>query len=69
MIRLLLSIGANPSVKNQNGSNALHIAVKLGHLGAAKEIASLKNYPVDEEKENGVTAYGIAAYRGHINML
>ena len=56
----------NPLISNQNGSNALHIAVKLGHVPVVKELVSLKNFPIDATKKNGVTAFGIAAYKGHI---
>lgn len=56
----------DPLACNQNGSNALHISVKLGHIQVVKELVKLKNFPVDETKKNGVTAMGIAAYRGHV---
>lgn len=65
-MRQLLSMRVDPFSTNQNGSNALHIAVKLGHIQVAREIIKLKNFPVDELKKNGVTPMGIASYRGHI---
>ena len=68
-MRKLLSMRVDPLAANQNGSNALHIAVKLGHFEAVKEIIRLKNFPVDAMKKNGVTAMGIAAYRGNIQMM
>lgn len=30
---------------------------------------NLKNFPVDGMKKNGVTALGIAAYRGNVQMM
>lgn len=59
----------DPLATNQNGSNSLHIAVKLGHFEVVKELVRLKNYPVDAMKKNGVTAMGIAASRGNIKMM
>jgi hypothetical protein len=40
--------------------------VKLGHVDVVRELIRLKNYPVDAMKRNGVTAMGIAAFRGNI---
>ena len=68
-MRKLLSMHVDAQATNQNGSNALHIAVKLGHVEVVKEIIRLKNFPVDATKKNGVTAAGIAAFRGNIDML
>ncbi len=68
-MRKLLSMHVDAHATNQNGSNALHIAVKLGHVEVVKEIIRLKNFPVDATKKNGVTAAGIAAFRGNIDML
>jgi ankyrin repeat protein len=65
-MRQLLAMRIDPLACNQNGSNALHISVKLGHIQVVKELVKLKNFPVDETKKNGVTAMGIAAYRGHV---
>lgn len=49
--------------KNQNGSNALHIAVKKNNIEVIKVLLGIK-YPLDETKNNGVTAIGIAAFKG-----
>jgi ankyrin repeat protein len=68
-MRKLLSMRVDPLATNQNGSNALHIAVKLGHFDTVRELIRLKNFPVDAMKKNGVTAMGIAAYRGNIQMM
>ena len=47
----------------------MHIAVKLGHFDVVKELIRLKKFPVDSMKKNGVTAMGIAAFRGNIPMM
>jgi ankyrin repeat protein len=43
--------------------------VKLGHVQVVRELVKLKNFPIDELKKNGVTAMGIASYRGSIEMM
>jgi ankyrin repeat protein len=68
-MRKLLSMHVDAHATNQNGSNALHIAVKLGHAEVVRELIRLKNFPVDATKKNGVTAAGIAAFRGNIEMM
>lgn len=68
-MRKLLSLRVDPLAINQNGSNALHIVVKLGHFDAVRELIRLRNYPVDAMKKNGVTAMGIAAFRGNVQMM
>ena len=54
--------------KNQNGSNALHIAVKKGDHKAVDALLALK-FPVDEQKKNGITALGIACFTGNLLLL
>ena len=68
-IRKLMSMKVDSLAANQNGSNSLHITVKLGHFEVVRELIRLKNYPVDAMKKNGVTAMGIAAFRGNIKMM
>ena len=69
VMRQLLAMGVDSHAANQNGSNALHIAVKLGHANVVREIMNLKNLSVDGMKKNGVTALGIAAFRGNVPMM
>lgn len=54
--------------RNQNGSNALHIAVKKENIKVVQALIDIK-YPLDYTKNNGVTAIGIAAYRGNLKIL
>ena len=54
--------------RNQNGSNALHIAVKQGNIKVVQALIDMK-YPLNYTKNNGVTAVGIAAFKGNISIL
>ena len=48
---------------NQNGSNALHMAVKRQNYAILIELVKIK-FDVQWPKNNGVTALGIAALIG-----
>jgi ankyrin repeat protein len=65
MMKLLYFSGIDVRVKNDIGSNALHIAVKKGNREAVKELIDMA-FPVDYEKSNGVTALGIAVHNNDI---
>jgi ankyrin repeat protein len=67
-MNLLASYKIELFCKNQNGSNALHIAVKKGNHKAIDALLALK-FPLDEQKKNGITALGIACYKGNLLML
>jgi ankyrin repeat protein len=67
MHRLVLN-GIDYKIKNQNGSNALHIAVKRGAADVVNELIKM-DFPIDEPKNNGITALGIASYRGNVPMM
>lgn len=54
--------------KNQNGSNALHIATKKNNVMAVKALLEMK-FPVNEQKMNGITALGIACFKGNAEIL
>ena len=68
-MRQLHAMKIDTLATNQNGSNCLHIAVKLGHIAVVTEVMKLKSFPIDAIKKNGVTAMGIAAYKGSVPML
>jgi len=53
--------------KNQNGSNALHIAVKRENFPVVRALIDI-HYPLDYPKNNGVTALGIAAFGGSLEL-
>lgn len=63
-MRKLMSLRCDITAVNQNGSNALHIAVKQGSMDVVKELINLRTFLKDAEKRNGVTPFGIAAHRG-----
>ena len=48
--------------QNQNGSNALHIAVKSNNLEIMETLVNSYNYNLDVQKHNGVTALGVAVH-------
>ena len=68
ILRYLMQKGIDMLSRNQNGSNALHIAVKKENQKVVQALLDIK-YPLDYTKKNGVTAVGIAAYRGNMKIL
>ncbi|CDW88756.1 ankyrin repeat-containing protein [Stylonychia lemnae] len=68
VMRILISKGIDLMCKNQNGSNALHIAVKKENLLVIQTLIDI-HYPLGYSKNNGVTALGIAAYKGNLQIL
>jgi ankyrin repeat protein len=67
-MRRLLEKGAEIFEKNSNGSNVLHLAAKRGNISVLKELVRIK-YPLDDPKINGITAVGIAAQRGSVDII
>lgn len=63
-----MSRGIDLMCKNQNGSNALHIAVKKDNIHVIQTLLDI-HYPLDYTKNNGVTACGIASYKGSLKIL
>lgn len=54
--------------KNQNGSNALHMAVKRGNDAVLTTLIS-QGYNLNVPKKNGVAALGIAALADNQNAF
>lgn len=53
---VLLSFGAQPSVKDSNGNTALHLAVLHGNLDCVKAILNINNtksLPLDDFNDEG----------------
>lgn len=53
---MLLSFGAQPSVKDSNGNTALHLAVLHGNLDCVKAILNINNtksLPLDDFNDEG----------------
>ncbi len=67
-MKLLISKGIDIMNRNQNGSNALHIAVKKENIKVIETLLDL-HYPLDYTKNNGVTSVGIACYIGSLRVL
>jgi ankyrin repeat protein len=67
MLRLMEK-GADIYSKNHNGSNVLHIAVKKNNEKVVQQLIKMK-FPLNITKNNGITAAGIAAFKGFLNML
>ena len=65
VMRFLMQKGIDILSTNQNGSNALHIAVKKENIKVVQVLLDIK-YPLNYTKNNGVTALGVAAYKGNI---
>jgi ankyrin repeat protein len=61
IMRKLSEFGIDRMVKNELGSNALHIAVKRGNIQCIQEMIEM-DFPLDIPKANGVTALGIAIH-------
>jgi ankyrin repeat protein len=66
---LLRTHGADMYATNQHGSNALHIAVKRWNSDIVRHLCRVCEYKLDLPKHNGVTAFGIAAYKGFTGMM
>jgi ankyrin repeat protein len=62
-MKLLHERGINIYAQNQNGTNALHIAVKKNNLDVLRELVLIK-YDLNTPKKNGLTAASIAAFKG-----
>lgn len=60
--------GADIYSRNHNGSNVLHIAIKKNNKKVIMELLKIK-YPLNIIKNNGVTAAGIAAFKGNLELL
>lgn len=61
--------GAYLYATNQNGSNALHIAVKKKNVDVIRFLCMKCAYSIDTVKNNGVTALGIAAFKGYFGIF
>ena len=67
-LRILYRCEVEMYSTNQNGSNALHMAVKKQNYRVIKELIAMK-FDVQWPKNNGVTALGIAALAGDLRAF
>lgn len=68
IMKRLLEKGADIYSRNHNGSNVLHIATKKNNEKIVAELIKMR-FPLDHAKNNGITAAGIAAYKGYFKIL
>ena len=67
-VRMLNNTLIDKFSANSKGSNALHIAVKRNHLTTVQAIIET-GYPLDNTKDNGLTALAIAAYNNNLEII
>jgi ankyrin repeat protein len=63
ILRILISHGADPHVKDTDGQGALHAAAGAGHVGVITQLLSL-NLPLDLHDNNGYTPFSWAVICG-----
>ena len=69
-IRLLLGLGADVGVVNEQGETALYLLVKANHLEAAKAVLEQPGCePNRVHVETGRTAVHLAYAAGHLGMV
>lgn len=70
MLSLLLDYGADITLTNNNGFNALHHASLKGNPSAMKILLTKTNRPwiVEEKKDDGYTALHLAALNNHVEI-
>jgi ankyrin repeat protein len=67
-MRILGEQEINIYCRNQNGSNALHIATKKGLLPVVEELIAM-GFPLDKLKSNGISSLAIAAIKGNLGIM
>jgi 26S proteasome non-ATPase regulatory subunit 10 len=68
-IKLLLSKGANPNLKDEDERIPLHWAASAGRLEAVELFASLSNVAINSQDDAGWTPLMTAASAGHIDVV
>lgn len=73
-IEMLLGLGADPKICDQNGFNTLHLASYLGNLAIVRELvmgthSTLPSMdPTCKDAKHQLTPLHIAAYKGHVEV-
>lgn len=67
-IRLLLSLGANPSQQNSSGQNSLHYGALYGNMDAVVVLVEKYNVNKGLKDKDGDTAADIASQNGYENI-
>lgn len=68
ILKLLSDNGCERLTKNENGSNALHIAVKRQNLESVQELIAM-DFPLNIPKAIGVAPLGIAVSTGNTELI
>ena len=70
MVSLLLEGGADITVTNNNGFNALHHSSLRGNIGAVRLLLLYfpPTFSVNEPKDDGFTALHLAALNNHLEV-
>jgi len=69
---VLLSFGAQSSVKDSNGNTALHLAVLHGNLDCVKAILNINNIkslPLDDFNDEGYSPLHLCALNGRVEEM
>ena len=64
----LAEAGIDVLCTNREGMNALHIAAKFNNFYITKMLIE-SDYPMELQCRNGMTAFHIAAFLGHSNII
>ena len=64
MLELLLTAGADPSIKNNNGFGGLHLAAFRGWIEVLERLLPLVRSEINVQSDAGMTALHMAAYAG-----
>jgi ankyrin repeat protein len=67
VLEILVAVGANLNVQNEEGTSALMTAAYFDHVDALKVIAPKAN--LDAQDTDGYTAAMMAAQKGHVEIL
>lgn len=66
---ILLNNGADPTIQNYNGNNALILACNLGHTEMVQSLLNDQRVDPNIQNRTGATALILASYRGHTNIV
>uniref|UniRef100_A0A1I8F3C0 ANK_REP_REGION domain-containing protein n=1 Tax=Macrostomum lignano TaxID=282301 RepID=A0A1I8F3C0_9PLAT len=64
-LRLLLQLGADPNLQDDEGFTALMLAAEQGHLDCVRALLAHPNLDVELQNNEGVTALSLALDSGH----
>ena len=68
VMKTLSELAIDIFVKNEQLVNALHLAITKDHFPIVKMLLE-SDFPLDEETDNGMTAFQLAAYHGRLDII